>query len=81
MTFLSMVSAIHALIPFSWVSTHLPRPSKVRFIIDALEDLIERLLKRHINSLGPLRQVHTQDPWLPSNSLLKSLGMIIFVVL
>ena len=52
MTFLSMVSVIQALIPFSRVPTHLPRPSKVRFILNVLEDLIDKLLKRHINFLG-----------------------------
>ena len=80
-SFLSMVSTIQALIPFNQVPTHLPQPLKVRFILDALKDLIDRLLKHHINSLGLLRQVHTQDPWLPPSSLLKSLGTIVFVVL
>ena len=55
MTFLSMVSIIQALNPFSWVPTHLPQPSKVRFILDAFEDLIDWILKRHINSLSSLR--------------------------
>ena len=81
MTFLSMVSAIQALIPSNGVSTHFSRPLKVRLILNTFEDLIDKLLKRHINSLGPLRRVHTRDPWLLPSSLLKPLGTIIFVVL
>lgn len=54
MTFLSMVNAIQALIPPGRVSTHFSRPPKVRLILNTLEDLIDKLLKRHINSFGLL---------------------------
>ena len=57
MTFLSMVSAIQALIPSSWVPTHLSRPPKVRLILNTLKDLIDRLLKCRINSLGCIKSI------------------------
>ena len=76
-----MVSTIQTLIPFSRVLTHLPQQTKVGLILNALKDLIDKFLKSHINSLNLLPQIHIQDPWFPLNSLLESLGTIIFVVL
>ena len=57
MAFLYMISTVQALIPCGQFSAHLSWLMKLRLILNTLKDLVDRLLKSHINALGLLHQI------------------------
>ena len=76
-----VIGIIKALIPSRRVSTYLSWPSEIRLILNAFKDFINGLLECHINSLGTLCWALPGGPWLSPISLLKLLGVILFMIL
>ena len=57
-----MIYALQILIPTSWIFAHLTRPTKIRLVLNLLQDFVYRLLECYIHPLcsanGVLHPLH-----------------------